>query len=264
MNDPVTPKTAILVVCVLSMCLAVQAAADKKPRLCGRWNFNPAVSDDSNEKMSEAQKGGDHQGTIGSYPASPGPYPGTYPGVGVDRPIGDSGGVRVGDPDGMGRGPDGAPIGGAGGGINYPRGNSGDPGTPGKSGGSTEQGSSETAGAYPKWSWLTQNPKFLQIDQEGKQLVITDDTGHARTYYPDGKKHDGTDARGNKTSTKARWEGNSLVAETKIANSGTLTESFRPGADGDQIYIKTRFESPSLRAPFSIRRVYDLAKPPVK
>ena len=264
MNNTVTQKTAILVVCVLGVGLAVLAAADQKPRLCGRWNFNPAVSDDSAEKMSEAQEGGNGQGTIGSYPASPGPYPGTYPGVGVDRPIGDSGGVRVGDPDGIGRGREGAPIGGANGGINYPSGNSGDPGIPGKRGGPAEQGSSGTAGAYPKWGWLTQNPKFLQIDRQGKQIVITDDTGHARTYYPDGKKHDGSDAQGNKTSTKARWEGNSLLTETKITNSGTLTESFRPSEDGNQIYIKTRFEGPSLRAPFNVRRVYDLSKPPVK
>lgn len=262
MNNPFTRKTAILVVCVLGGLLAVLAAADQKPRLCGRWNFNPAVSDDAGASLEAAQQGKSEK-TIGSYPASPGPYPGTYPGVGVDTPVGGNGGVRVGDPDGIGRGQTGAPIGGGAGGINYPPGNGGDPGTPGRSAGPAEQGSTGTAGAN-RWGWLTQDPKFLQIDQQGKQIVVTDDSGHARTYYPDGKKHEGSDAQGNKTSTKARWEGNSLIAETRIANSGALTESFRPSEDGNQIYIKTRFEGPSLPAPFSIRRVYDRAKPPAK
>jgi len=263
MRTPVTKKTAAVVVCFLGACLAVLATADQKPRLCGHWNFNPAVSDDAAGRISAAQQGPSEK-TIGSYSASPGPYPGTYPGVGVERPIGGNGGVRVGDPDGTTRGDPGDPTSGVSGGVNlpvnYPPGNSGDPGAPGRRGGPAEQ--SGPAGASTAWDWLARNPKFLQIDQQGKQIVITDDAGHARTYFPDGKKHESADAKGNKTSTKARWEGNSLVAETRIGNSGVLTETFRPSEDGNQIYVKTLFESPSLRSPFNIRRVYDLAKSP--
>ena len=63
---------------------------------------------------------------------------------------------------------------------------------------------------------------------------------------------------------RAEWEGNSLVAETRMANAEILTETFRASEDGNQIYVKTRFESPSLAIPVSIRRVYDLAPAPAK
>lgn len=95
-------------------------------------------------------------------------------------------------------------------------------------------------------------------------MMITDDSGHVRIYYLDGKKHEEKDANGDKISTKAQWEGNTLVAETRTANSGVLTETLRASQDGNQIYVKTRFESPSLGGPVSIRRVYDLAPAPAK
>jgi hypothetical protein len=105
---------------------------------------------------------------------------------------------------------------------------------------------------------------FLQIDQHAKQMVITDDSGHVRTYYLDGKKHEDKDANGYKTSTKAKVEGISLIAETRMANSEILTETFRPSEDGSQIYVKTRLESPALGKPVNIRRVYDLAQAPAR
>jgi hypothetical protein len=166
----------------------------------------------------------------------------------------------VGDPEGTARGEQGAPIGGAAGGVNYPGGNSGDPGSRGRSGGPDAQGKSGSGASDQKWDWLAKNPKFLQIDQRAKQIVITDDSGHVQTYHLDGKKHEGKDANGYTISTKAEWEGNSLVTETKLARSEILTETYRLSDDRSQLYVKSRFETPSLGSPVSIRRVYDLAK----
>ncbi len=256
-----TKTGAIPAACLLAASLVVVARAGDKAQLTGRWNFNPNVSDDAGQKIRDAQQNSNHptHAAAHSYPGSPGPHPGGYPGVGVDTPL-PGGGARVGDPDGTARGEEGAPIGGAGGGVNYPGGNSGDPGSRGPGGGPDEQRKSGNGASSQKWDWLAKNPTFLQIDQRAKQIVITDDSGHAQTYYPDGKKHEGKDANGNKISTKAEWDGNSLVTETKLARSEILTETFRLSEDRSQLYVKSRFETPSLGRPVDIRRVYDLAK----
>lgn len=247
--------------CLLAASLVIVARAGDKSQLTGRWNFNSKVSDDAAQKVRDAQQNPQSsEGGNRSYPGTPGRYPGSYPGVGVDTPVGSDGGVRTGDPDGIGR----SPVGGPGGGVTYPGGNSGDPGSRGGPGSGDESGNRGSGAGSPTWAWLTRNPKFLEIDQHSKQMVITDDSGQIRTYYLDGKKHDDKDASGYKISTKAQLEGNSLIAETRMANSGILTETFRSSEDGSQIYVKTRFESPSLARPVSIRRVYDLAKAPTQ
>jgi hypothetical protein len=247
--------------CLLAASLVVVVRAGENAHLTGRWNFNAKVSDDAGQIVRDAQQNNRQPSEALSYPGTPGRYPGSYPGVGVDTPVTDNGGVRTGDPDGIGRSPTG---GTAVGGVKYPGGNGGDPGSRGGPIGRDDPGNHGGGAGNPAWDWLTRNPKFLQIDQHAKQIVITDDSGHVRTYYLDGKKHEDKDASGYKISTKAQWEGNSLVAETRTANSGVLTETFRASDDGNQIYVKTRFESPSLGGPVNIRRVYDFAPAPTK
>jgi hypothetical protein len=105
---------------------------------------------------------------------------------------------------------------------------------------------------------------WLRIDQREQQIVISDDAGHTRTFYPDGKKHQETDAGGKKTSTKAEWNGDALTAESKLTHSGKLTETCRLTPDGKQLYVVSRFEDASLAGPVSIRRVYDLATAPAR
>jgi hypothetical protein len=108
------------------------------------------------------------------------------------------------------------------------------------------------------WDRLAENPKFLQVDQRSDQLVVTDDSDHAQTFYLDGKKHDDKDANGKKVSTKTEWQGDALVAETKLDHSTKLTQSFRLSDDGKQLYVTSRLENSSLQGPVSVRRVYDL------
>jgi hypothetical protein len=248
---------------VVALSVVAWARTGDKAQLDGRWNFNPTVSDDAAQKVADAQQSGHRaSGEVGhTYPGGPGPQPVHPAGVGVDTPV-PGGGISVGDPEGTAREQQGGPLGRPGGEI-APGGTSGDPGTNGGSGGGAAQ-THRSAPINPALEWLIRNPQFLQIDQRAKEMVIADDSGHSQTYYPDGKKHEAKDANGSKIWTKAEWEGSTLVAETKMANSELLTESFRPSEDGNQIYVKTRFESPSLGGLVNIRRVYDLAKAPSK
>jgi hypothetical protein len=108
------------------------------------------------------------------------------------------------------------------------------------------------------WERLAENPKFLQVDQRADQVVVTDDSDRAQTLYLDGKKHEEKDASGKKVSTKTEWQGNTLVAETKLSHSSKLTQSFRLSDDRKQLEVTSRLENPSLQAPVSVRRVYDL------
>jgi hypothetical protein len=111
-----------------------------------------------------------------------------------------------------------------------------------------------------EWDRLAENPKYLHIEQHSDQIAVTNDSDQGQTFYPDGKKHDDKDPSGKKITTKADWEGDSLIAETKLSRSQKITESFRVSSDGKQLYVVTRFEDTSLKGPVSIRRVYDLGK----
>jgi len=109
------------------------------------------------------------------------------------------------------------------------------------------------------WDRLGQTPKLLEIDQKSGQLVVTDDSAHAQTYYLDGKKHDDKDDNGKKiSSTKTELQGNTVVAETKLDHGTKLTESFRVSDDGKELTIVSRLENSSLQGPVTIRRVYNM------
>ena len=203
----------------------VACAADNPPKLSGHWQFNKDQSDDAQQRISEAQQIGppsDKGGDVQSLPR---------------------GGPGVGYPDG---------VGWPGGGMGFPGPGVG-VGLPGRR---AHDKSSNVSS--DEWDRLAENPKELQIAQRPEQVVITDDSGRAQTFYLDGKKHEEKDANGKKVSTKTEWQGNELVAETKSSHSTKLTQRFRLSDDGKQLYVTTRFENPSLRAPVSIRRVYDL------
>lgn len=229
---PARASIPLATCCLVAGLVGVSRAADKS-QLKGVWNFNQDQSDDARDKVRDAQEksASARRDSGGGYPSG-GTYPGgTYPGGGYP-----GGGIGV----GIGRVGIGGPIGG---------------GT-GRRGGMAHQGGGVSS---EEWDELAANPGFLKIDQHEQQIVISDDTGHARTFYPDGKKHQETDADGRKTWTKTEWDGNSLIAESKLRHSGKLTETYRLTPDGKQLYVVSRFEDPSLAGPLSIRRVYDLA-----
>jgi hypothetical protein len=230
----VIPAAAIFLVASLA---AIARAGDNQPKLTGRWQFNKDQSDDAQQKISDAQ--GSQRSTAnsgGGYPGGGGG--GGYPGGGGGYPGGGGGGWPGG---GMGGG---WPGGGMG------RGGMGRRGGQGNRGGSTV--------SAEDWDQLAQSPKFLKIDQQSEQVVVSDDSDNHQTFYPDGKKHEEKDENGKKVSTKTDWEGSTLVAETKLDHGTKLTQSFRMSDDGKQLIVISRLENSSLQGPVSIRRVYDL------
>jgi hypothetical protein len=108
------------------------------------------------------------------------------------------------------------------------------------------------------WDRLAQTPKFLRLDQQSDKVVVTDDQDNAQTFYPDGKKHEDKDVNGKKVTTKTEWQGDMLVAETKLDHSTKLVQSFRLSDDGKQLYVTSRLENSSLQGPVSVRRVFDM------
>jgi hypothetical protein len=226
----VVPAAAFLLAASLA---GVARAGEGQAKLSGRWEFSKDQSDDAQQKIDDArqnsQRGSNNSG--GGYPG--GGTGGGYPGSGGGWPGGGGGGGWPGG--GMGRG---------GGGM-------------GRRGGQSNRGASTVSSE--DWDRLAENPKFLRVDQQSDQVVVTDDSGNAQTFYPDGKKHDDKDANGKKVSTKTEWQGDTLVAETKTSHSSKFIQSFRLSEDGKQLYVTSRLENSSLQAPVSVRRVYDLS-----
>jgi len=235
-----TAKAAVLIAtCFLAASLVRVARAQDKTQLTGHWNFNQDQSDDAEQKVHDAQQNSriNAANNGGTYPG------GGYPGGGGGYPGGGMGGIGRGGMGGMGG------MGGPGGGM----------GRGGRQGTQNRGGVSDA-----EWDRLAANPKYLRIDQRSDQVVVIDDSDHAQTFYPDGKKHDEKDAEGRKFSTKASWEGGAFVAETKLPHSGKLTQTFRASEDGKELFVTTRFEDSSLAGPLSIRRVYDAGKAPAQ
>jgi hypothetical protein len=218
--------------------------AEEKPHLAGKWTFNQNQSDDARQKIHDAeleakdQRGGYPGSRGGGYPG--GGYPGGgYPGGGYPGG-GYPGGGRVGYPGRGGIGTD--PMGGGGMGRGGRRG-----GYPGQGAGVSSEDLDQ----------LAPNPKMLRVEQDAKQITITDDLGQTRDLYPDGKKHKDTDSRGQSVTVKTRWEGDRLVAERKLGHSGKLTETYELSHDGKQLYAISQLDNSHLKSPLVIRRVYD-------
>ncbi len=238
-----TTTLALWLGCGLAAGLATLSSvsfSENSPHLAGKWTFNQEQSDDAGQKVHEAEAsvkqrsndsgGGRPQG--GGYPG--GGYPGGgYPGGGYP------GGGGIGYPGGgIGVGPMG------GGGMGRGRRREGGP--------AREQGVSQE-----DLERMAANPKMLRVEQSDKQITITDDSGEVKNLTADGKKHKETDSSGEKTSIKAKWEGDRLVTESKLGHSGKLTETYELSNDGKQLYITSRLDNSSLSAPLVIRRVYD-------
>jgi hypothetical protein len=232
-----TKATAIIGACFLAAFAAGVARAQHTTQIAGRWNYNLDQSDDANQKVADAQQNSQRPSNAGGgYPGGGSPGGGGYPGGGGGYPGG--GGV----------------WGGGGGGGVWGNGGGGGRGGMGRNRGGAGNLSTQD------WDRLAANPKYVHIDQQSDKIVVTDDSDNSRTFYTDGKKHDDKDQDGAKISTKSSWDGNIFTAETRMAHSEKLTETFRVSEDGKQLFITSRFDAPSLSGPLSIRRVYDLGK----
>ena len=211
-------------------------AADS-PHLAGKWNFNQDQSDDASKKIQDAQASAKLQ--TNGYPGGGGSQGGGYP-TGTDYPGGSGGGYPGGGFPG-GRGGMG-PMGGG-------RGGRGQRGPAAQGAGLSDADMEQ----------LESNPKMLTVEQDDKQVTITDDSGQAKSLYPDGKKHKEKDSNGQSNTVKTHWEGNRLVAESKLGHSGKLTETYQLSQDGKQLDVIQQLDNSQMSQPLIIRRVYDSA-----
>jgi hypothetical protein len=215
--------------------------AEGSPHLAGKWNFNQDQSDDASKKIQDAEASAKLQRT--GYPGGGGSQGGGYP----------TGGTYPNGTDYPGGGYPG------GGGIGFPGGRGG-MGGGGRGRGGQRGPMAQNAGLSSEdMEQLAANPKALTVEQEEKQVTITDDNGQIRNLYPDGKKHKEKDSSGQSTTIKTRWEGNRLVAESKLGHSGKLTESYELSPDAKQLYVVQQLDNSQLSQPLVIRRVYDSA-----
>ncbi len=233
----------LLLACALVAGLAALARislAENKPHLAGKWSFNQDQSDDASQKVHDAEASVQSRG--GGYPGGGDPQGGGYPGGGYPGG-GYPGGGGIGYPGGRGRIGVGPTVGG-GTGRGGPRGG----------------GAGRGAGlAGEDFEQLAADPKTLRVEQDEKQITITSDTGQIRNLYPDGKKHKETDSNGQSTAIKAHWDGDRLIAESKLGHSGKLTETYELSRDGKQLYVISQLDNSRLSAPLVIRRVYESA-----
>jgi hypothetical protein len=232
---------------------SVALASDKPeaPHLAGKWTLNANQSDNAKQKVDEAEQNSQmsQRGSGGNYPA--GGTGGGYPGT--DYPAGGNSGGGYPGGGGMGRG---------GGGMGGPgMGGMGRGGMGRGPGGGTAQGGGINGEDLDS---LATDSKALTIDQNDKQISITDDADHTETLYADGKKHKGDDSSGDKTGIKTHWNGNRLVAESKLGHSGKLAETYELSADGKQLYVTSELDNSHLSSPLVIRRVYDSSAPPAQ
>lgn len=106
---------------------------------------------------------------------------------------------------------------------------------------------------------LAEEPKLLRIEQDDKQVTVTNDSGETKTLYPDGKKHKDADTNGRETGIKSHWDSGRLISEGKLGHSGKLTQTYELSHDGKQLVVISELEGSRLRAPLIIRSVFDTA-----
>jgi hypothetical protein len=173
-------------------------------------------------------------------------------------------GSRGGSSGGMGRHGGGGMGGGRGGGR---RGGGG--GFPGGSPGGSPEGGTES-GTGAERPAEGQRPSFaalntLTITQQGSQVTITDQEGHARVLRAGGGKVRDENAPGGPAEIRASLDSDgALTVQVKPDKGPKRTESYIVSNDGKHLYLVLTMEGSGSRPEFKIRRAYDPAAPEEK
>jgi hypothetical protein len=103
-------------------------------------------------------------------------------------------------------------------------------------------------------------PKTLTLAVSETEVTLTADDGDPRHLRTDGRKTKAGD--GSDVERKTRWEGESLVIETRVGSGPKLRETYSLASDGRSLEVLQRLESPGFTKPVELRRLYDPAAPP--
>jgi len=96
-------------------------------------------------------------------------------------------------------------------------------------------------------------PAELTITPGPNEVVILERDGRMRILRPDGSKRR---AEGGAAEVVARWQGGTLVVETRDEGGARVTESYAASPDGSRLTVNLRVEGPRM-PPLELKRVYE-------
>jgi hypothetical protein len=102
----------------------------------------------------------------------------------------------------------------------------------------------------------------LTITQNGNEVTIADQEGHARVLHADGSKVRDEKAFAGPAELQASWDQDgSLTVQVKPDKGPKRTESYIVSNDGKHLYLVLTMEGDGRRPEFKVRRAYDPAAP---
>lgn len=104
---------------------------------------------------------------------------------------------------------------------------------------------------------FVQFAETLEIEDEGKELLVDDGVGRMRIFYFDGKKHNRQSPDGAKFETLSTRQGNRIIVDQKIKGGGRVVETYTLSEEGDRLILTVRLEAKRLKNPLMLRNVYD-------
>ena len=104
---------------------------------------------------------------------------------------------------------------------------------------------------------LIEASETLDITQINKELTVVEGNLRERKFYTDGRPFERQDRRGNMTTIRARWRGQRLVVDTRLADGGKFAESYELAPGGERLFVTVTSEDRRLKQPLVIHRVYD-------
>ena len=99
-------------------------------------------------------------------------------------------------------------------------------------------------------------PRQMTITHDAREILFTYDDGRYVRLVPDNRAHAGI-AGGTRVTRKARWEGDTLVAEIKLKSNQKIVHEFVLRFDGEQLVVTTTLEPRGSQDELQLRRVYD-------
>ncbi len=104
---------------------------------------------------------------------------------------------------------------------------------------------------------LIEASETLDITQINQELTVVEGSLRERKFYTDDRPFQRLDRRGNMTTIRARWRGERLVVDTRLADGGKFTESYELSPGGEHLFVTVTSQDPRLKQPLIIHRVYD-------
>lgn len=104
---------------------------------------------------------------------------------------------------------------------------------------------------------LIEASQVLEITQDAKVVTIAEGNARERKFYTNGRPYQREDRRGNRMTIRARWQGERLSIETRLADGGRFTETFELAPGGQQLIATFTSADSRLKRPLVIQRIYD-------